>query len=171
MKMLKEFIIPFSSLKFGSNFHEFEIDKTFFEAFNYTRYEFCNIILQIDFRKENTLMDLQFNYSGYLRILCDRCLDNVTIESSGKFSNILKFRHGVDEIINDDVIYLSYESYEFNIAQLFYEYIVLNTPKKVKHNKGLCNIQQLELINKYSPSNKEGIYDLRWSKLKDLKNN
>ena len=53
MKMLKEFIIPFSSLKFGSNFHEFEIDKTFFEAFNYSRYEFCNIILQIDFRKEN----------------------------------------------------------------------------------------------------------------------
>ena len=46
-----------------------------------------------------------------------------------------------------------------------------NTPKKVKHNKDLCNIQQLELINKYSPSNKEGIYDLRWSKLKDLKNN
>jgi len=45
MKMLKEFIIPFSSLKFGSNFHEFEIDKTFFEAFNYSRYEFCNIIL------------------------------------------------------------------------------------------------------------------------------
>ena len=171
MKMLNEFIIPFSSLKFGSNFHKFEIEKTFFESFDYYRFQDCKIKLHLDFRKENSLMDLQFNYFGKMEISCDRCLDNVTLKSSGKFNTILKFSHIIDEISNDGVIFLPYERYEFNLAPLFYEYSVLNLPNKVIHNKGLCNKQQLELINQYSSSSNVSKYDLRWSKLKDLKNN
>ena len=38
MKELKEFCIPFSSLKLGPNFFDFEIDKSFFDIFNYSRY-------------------------------------------------------------------------------------------------------------------------------------
>lgn len=171
MKMLKEFIIPFSSLKFGSNFYDFEINKTFFESFNYNRFQDCKIKLHLDFRKENSLMDLQFNYFGKMKISCDRCLDNVTIKSSGEFNTILKFSHVIDEISNDEVIFLPFESYEFNLAPLFYEYTVLNSPNKVIHNKGFCNKQQLELINRYSSSSNVSNYDFRWSKLKDLKNN
>ena len=57
MEELKEFCIPFSSLKLGSNFFNFKIENSFFEAFNYPRYEFCSINLALDFRKENSVMD------------------------------------------------------------------------------------------------------------------
>ena len=53
MKILKDFNIPFSSLKLGSNIFNFEIEKTFFEAFNYTRYDDCNIKLHLDFKRKH----------------------------------------------------------------------------------------------------------------------
>tara|TARA_Y200000002_G_scaffold76816_1_gene60409 strand:+ start:7905 stop:8438 length:534 start_codon:yes stop_codon:yes gene_type:complete len=169
MKKLDEFCIPFSNLKFGSNLFNFEINNSFFEAFDYSIYEGCELILQLDFRKENNLMDLQFHYQGITFTSCDRCLDTVSVDIKSNFKSILKFGHDFEQIINDDVVYLPYESYEYNIAQQFYEHFLLNFPKKVIHDNDLCNSKQIALINKYSnrPENVE--FDDRWSKLKDFK--
>ena len=169
MKKLDEFCIPFSSLKLGSNLFNFEINKSFFEAFNYSIYESCNLALQLDFRKENNLMDLQFDYQGVTFTECDRCLDPISVEIKSNFNSILKFSHDVKQIIKDDVVYLPYESYEYNIAQQFYEHFLLNFPRRVIHNKNQCNSKQIFLMNKYSNRYENVEYDDRWSKLKDLK--
>lgn len=170
MKILKDFNIPFSSLKLGSNIFKFEIEKTFFEAFNYTRYDDCNIKLHLDFKKENMLMDLKFTYVGKIFISCDRCLENVAVEFNSNFSNVLKFSHSAEETTSDGVTYLPYESYDYNVAQVFYEHVVLKTPKKILHQENQCDPKQIELMNLFSKSGKETQYDSRWNKLKDLKN-
>ena len=104
----------------------------------------------LDFRKENNLMDLQFHYQGVTFTACDRCLDTVSVDLKSNFNSILKFSHNVEHIINDDVVYLPYESYEYNIAQQFYEHFLLNFPKRVIHDDNSCSSEQLFLINKYS---------------------
>ena len=170
MKKLDEFCIPFASLKLGSNLFSFEINKSFFEAFNYFVYESCNLLLLLDFRKENNLMDLQFHYQGVTFTSCDRCLDTVSVDIKSNFNSILKFSHNVEHIIKDDVVYLPYESYEYNVAQQFYEHFLLNFPRRVIHDDNSCNSGQLYLINKYSKKSENVEFDHRWSKLKDLKN-
>ena len=52
MKKLDEFCIPFSSLKLGSNVFNFEINKSFFEAFNYSVYESCNLFYSLILEKK-----------------------------------------------------------------------------------------------------------------------
>ena len=63
-----------------------------------------------------------------------------------------------------------YESYEYNIAQPFYEHFLLNFPKRVIHDNNLCDAKQITLMNKYSNKSDNAEFDDRWSKLKDLKN-
>jgi uncharacterized metal-binding protein YceD (DUF177 family) len=116
------------------------------------------------------LMDLKFTYVGKIFISCDRCLDNVAVEFNSNFSNVLKFSHSVEETTNNGVTYLPYESYDYNVAQVFYEHVVLNTPKKILHQENQCDPKQIELMNLFSKSGKEVEYDSRWNKLKDLKN-
>ena len=41
MKTLKEYIIPFSSLKNGENRFGYKLNNTFFEAFNWDEFEKC----------------------------------------------------------------------------------------------------------------------------------
>jgi hypothetical protein len=43
MSNLKQYIIPFIGLKQGKHLFEYEIDNTFFEAFNYDEFESSSI--------------------------------------------------------------------------------------------------------------------------------
>ena len=170
MKELKEFCIPFSSLKLGPNFFDFEIDNSFFDIFNYSRYNNCKISLKLEFRKENLLMDLRFSYSGYCEVFCDRCLDLVKVPISSKFNCLIKFLHQEQEIIKDDIVYLPEESYEYNIGHLFYEYFLINFPKRVIHKENQCNSNQIKLMEEYSQKQNSTEEDPRLNILKRLKN-
>ena len=48
MDQLKQFCIPFSSLKLGSNVFDYEINNKFFKAFEYPVQLNCNINVKID---------------------------------------------------------------------------------------------------------------------------
>ena len=169
MKELKEFCIPFSSLKLGSNFFNFEIEKKFFDIFNYSRYIGCKISLNLEFRKENLLMDLRFSYSGYCEVLCDRCLDLVKVPINNKFNCLIKFFHQSQEVIKGDILYLPNDSFEYNIGQLFYEYFLVNFPKRVIHKENQCDTKQIKLLKEYSQKQIKTEEDPRWNKLKKLK--
>jgi uncharacterized metal-binding protein YceD (DUF177 family) len=170
MKKLDEFCIPFSSLQFGSNFFNFKINNSFFEAFEYSIYQECNLNLNLDFRKENNLMDLQFHYHGCALVACDRCLDTVSVDVKSNFKSVLKFGHDFEQIIKDDVVYLPFESYNYNIAQQFYEHFLLNFPKRVIHDINQCNSKQISIMDLYSNKTVNIEFDPRWNKLKNLKN-
>ena len=170
MKELKEFCVPFSSLNLGSNSFKNKIDITFFEAFNYSNPHDCDIDVVIDFRKEVHLMDLRINYKGITNITCDRCLGKMELNIDGDFNSIIKFSHVESEIIKDDIIYLPYESHQFNIAPIIYEHYILNFPKRNIHQNQDCDTIQLDLIEKHTKKNKSEISDPRWDILKDLKN-
>lgn len=169
MKELKEFCIPFSSLKPGSNFFKNKIDKTFFEAFNYSNPHDCNMDVSIDFRKETHLMDVRISYKGVTNIPCDRCLENIVLPVNGSFSSIIKFEHIDDQEFKEGVIYLPYETYEFNLATIIYEDYLLNFPKRNIHKEGKCDSEQLKLVRKHT-QNHINNSDPRWEALKVLKN-
>ena len=169
MEKLKEFYIPFSSLKSGSNFFHHKIDKTFFEAFNNPDPHSCDISVSIDFRKDVQLMDVRINYSGFTCVVCDRCLENLDIRINGNFSSVIKFEHVESEVIKEDIIYIPYESHFFNVAILIYEHYLLNFPNRNIHPEGDCDNEQLKFIHKYS-GYKPITQDPRWEALKVLKN-
>ena len=113
---LEEFNISFSSLKAGSNSFSFEIDKMFFEFFN-PAFQFDGIIsIDSDIRKETHLLDIRIKLSGESSVSCDRCLDKMILHFNQSYQNYIKFDHVEEEVIKDDVIFIPYESNEYNLS-------------------------------------------------------
>ena len=53
MKDLKGFNIPFVGLKQGNHAFEYEIDNTFFEAFDFDEFHNSQVKVHLDFLKKN----------------------------------------------------------------------------------------------------------------------
>ena len=109
MNDLKDFIVPFSSLKNGSNHLSFDLDKEFFEAFNFSEVNNSKIMAVVDFRKESHLFDIRIKWSGSYQSICDRCLGEITIKSNESFRRIVKFSHETAPKTTSEIILISYD--------------------------------------------------------------
>jgi uncharacterized metal-binding protein YceD (DUF177 family) len=94
----------------------------------------------------------------------------VKVPISNNFNCLIKFFRQDEEIIKDDIVYLPEESFEYNISQLFYEYFLVNFPKRVIHKESQCNSKQIKLMEQYSQNQISKEEDPRWNILKELKN-
>ena len=66
MKVTNEFLIPFIGLKLGKHHFEFQINKKFFENFDYHEFEDCDIKIAIVLEKKSTLLELDFKQNKNL---------------------------------------------------------------------------------------------------------
>ncbi len=55
MKQLKEFLIPFIGLKLGKHQFEYQINKTFFDNFEYDEFESSDIKVKLTLDKKSTM--------------------------------------------------------------------------------------------------------------------
>ena len=91
MKDLKGFNIPFVGLKQGNHVFEYEIDNTFFEAFDFDEFHNSDVKVTIDFAKKNTMFELNFHAKGIVNLDCDISLEAYDQELEGNFPLIVKF--------------------------------------------------------------------------------
>lgn len=175
MKDLKQFNIPFVGLKQGNHAFEYEIDHTFFEAFDFNEFHSCNIQVSLDFAKKNNLFELSFQAKGHANLDCDISLESFDQEVEGDFFLIVKFGPEYNDD-NDEILILPHEEYQINVSQFIYEMIVLSLPSKRIHPKvldgtmdseALKKLKELEVDNE-NPTEKQETTDPRWDKLKGL---
>ncbi|TVZ56634.1 uncharacterized metal-binding protein YceD (DUF177 family) [Lutibacter sp. Hel_I_33_5] len=172
MKDLKKFNIQFVGLKEGSHLFEYQIDNTFFEAFNFDEYLDSNLNVQINFVKKPTLLELSFTVNGTINVPCDITNEPFDLIIDGKLPLLIKFGEEYNDD-NEELIIVAHGSYEINVAQYIYEMIVLAVPTKRVHPKvidgtleseALKRLKQLEIKESKTVEKT----DPRWDKLKDL---
>jgi uncharacterized metal-binding protein YceD (DUF177 family) len=175
MKTLKEFNIQFVGLKLGNHVFEYEIDNTFFEAFDFDEFHNSNIHVTLDFAKKNNLLELNFQMKGTVNVDCDVSLEAYDQEIEGDFSMVIKFGPEYNDD-NDEILILPHEEYQVNVSQYIYELIILSMPSKRVHPKvldgtleseALKKLKELEVSNENPAESKDEI-DPRWDKLKGL---
>lgn len=176
MKPLKEFIIPFVGLKLGKHHFDYQIDKTFFEHFEYEDFNDVHVKTDLIFEKKSTLLELHFKISGTVNVNCDISNEPYNQKVKGTFDLVIKFG---DEYNDDyeDILIIPHGEYEINIAQYIYEMIILSVPAKRLHpgiKDGTLQSDILKKLQELSPKdieNKEKIseeIDPRWNTLKKL---
>lgn len=174
MEKLSTYNIAFKGLKEGNHLFDYHIRNSFFELFENSLIEEAEADVTISLEKRNTFMSLHLDLKGSARLTCDRCLDQYDQEIANKADLIIKFGdYGYED--SDEVIWLHPEDYQFNVAQIIYDYIVLGIPLKHIHpdrqdGSSECNPEMLEKLKEYSPLH-EGKGDQRWIQLKNLLNN
>ena len=176
MRKLKEFTIPFIGLKLGKHQFEYEINKEFFEYFEYDEFNGANIKVSLLLEKKTTMIELVFKASGTVNLNCDLTNEPYDQPIESELFLVVKFGEEYNDE-NEELLVLPYGEYEINVQQYIYELIVLAVPSKRVHPgvaDGTLRSEVLEKLEELSPKEKEEKndedIDPRWNKLKNLLN-
>jgi uncharacterized metal-binding protein YceD (DUF177 family) len=177
MKKLNEFLIPFIGLKLGKHQFEYQINKAFFESFDYDEFESADIKVSVVFEKKSTMLELNFKHKGTIHVPCDLTNEMFDFPIKGKLKVIVQFGEEYNDD-NDELLILPHGEHEINISQIIYEMIALSIPFRKVHpgiKDGTLDSEALRKLNelrveeiKEDNKNTEDNIDPRWDKLKQL---
>ena len=178
LKSLKQFSIPFTGLKIGKHQFDFEIDNSFFDAFEYSLVKKGDLKVTVELDKQETMLLLQIRLKGTIKLDCDKCLAEFDAPLDISERQIVKFAE--DELESDDleIIMLSKKESSIDIAEILYEFITVSIPYiKICEQNGngvQCDKEMIERLESLAaPSQKEEEEttnsDPRWEALKKLK--
>ena len=77
MKPLKAFIIQFAGIKLGEHCFEYEIDKKFFDFFEYEDFNDIDVSVNVVLNKKTTFLEFYFKAKGTINVNCDLTLHEV----------------------------------------------------------------------------------------------
>lgn len=180
MRKLAAFTIPFVGLKQGSHGYDYQVDKEFFEQFEYDDFNDSDVKVKLVLEKKPTLMELTFSATGVVNVDCDLTNEPYDQQIEGDLRLVVKFGDERNED-NEELLILPHGEYEINVAQYIYEMIVLAIPLKRVHPGVLDGTLESDVLDKleelspkegrdFSEKEAEEEIDPRWNKLKNLLN-
>jgi uncharacterized metal-binding protein YceD (DUF177 family) len=177
MKKLNEFLIPFIGLKLGKHQFEYQIDKKFFEAFDYDEFESSDIKVNVTLEKKSTMLELHFKHKGTVYVPCDLTGEMFDLPVKGKLKLVVQFGEEFNND-NEELLILPHGEHQIDVSQYIYEMIALSIPLKRVHpgvKDGTLKSEALDKLNelkvtekKKAEEAKEENTDPRWDKLKQL---
>jgi uncharacterized protein len=173
LKTLRTYSIPFTGLKLGKHDFEYEINKTFFDEFEYSLVKKGDLQCKVELDKQEAMLILNFHIKGAIELACDKCLAEYPFPVDIHEQQIAKFSdEGADE--GEEIIILTKNDHEINIAGLIYEYVNVAVPFisvcSDTGNTPYCDKEMLARLNELSAnSGQEDEADPRWDALKNIK--
>jgi uncharacterized metal-binding protein YceD (DUF177 family) len=167
---LKEFRISFRGLSVGNHTYNWEINKKFFEAFENAELEDSSLKVDLNLEKQERMMILYFTIQGQIKVLCDRCLDELYLPVDIHETYYIKFGAEKKEE-SESVVIIPESEHQLDVSLLINEFVTLSIPIKKVHTpdaegKDGCN---KEIIKKLKELSEHKMLDPRWDKLKDIK--
>ncbi|MFA5327759.1 MAG: DUF177 domain-containing protein [Prolixibacteraceae bacterium] len=166
--------IAFKGLSQGKHIFDYRIDNKFFSEFGGGVVDEGDVNVRVTLEKQSSLMILWFDVEGTVHVQCDRCLEMYDQPIKGLERIFVKF--GEKEYTEgDDVIWVSVNDYQLNLAQLIYEFIGLAIPIKKVHpddenGKTTCDPAMIEKLDKYIVREEDHSNPV-WNELKKLLDN
>jgi uncharacterized protein len=177
LKALKQFSIPFTGLKLGKHQFEFEIDKRFFDAFEYSLVKDGSLKATVELDKQETMLILNFKIWGTIQLNCDKCLAEFGQPIEINERQIVKFAE--DDLESDDleIIMLNKKESEIDVSEMIYEFINVSIPYinncEQAENGQQCDPEMIATLAKLASGTAEKEEgqsdDPRWAALKKLK--
>jgi uncharacterized metal-binding protein YceD (DUF177 family) len=169
--------VDFKGLNEGLHDFEFEVDNKFFEHFEESLVDNGKVRIKVILEKRSSFMKLHFKIKGWLELTCDRCLENYHQPIKHETEMFVKFgENKIDD--GENVIWITPEDHQINLAQIIYEFVTLSIPLRHVHPKNNdgrrdCNKEMLEKLKNYThpESEDKNVIDPRWDALRRLENN
>ncbi len=177
MKQLNEFSIPFVGLKLGKHQFEYQINKAFFDHFEYDEFENSDIKVNLVLEKKSTMLELSLKHKGTVNVPCDLTGEMFDLPVKGSAYLVVTFGDEYNDD-NEELLILPHGEHQINVAQLIYEMIALSVPLKRIHpgvKDGTLKSDTLDKLNEIlvtdisaNKDQEEENTDPRWDELKKL---
>ena len=153
MKKQGDYVIQLAGLSKGTHMFDFVIEDRFLAKHEKSRAKAGKINLTVTLLKQDRIMVLDFAYEGWLRLACDRCLDEFDFPVIGTNRMLVK-PSGHHEEETDEIIIIDNGEAELNLEQYIFEHIELKIPLRTVHpddadGNSLCNKETLRILNKH----------------------
>jgi len=166
--------LPIGGLKEGTGTYDFGISREFFEQFEESEVKEGKLSVRVEADKRSSHIVLKITIEGTVSISCDRCLGIFQHPLGCENRLLVKFGKVHDDS-DPDIITVPFDENELDMAQYFYEYILLALPIQRVHpddskgNPG-CDPEMLMKLKEHIV-NEEETNDPRWDELRKLMNN
>jgi uncharacterized protein len=174
MNPLIQYAIPVKGLRNGTHQFTFHIDREFFAQFESTPVTDGKIDMKLVLDKRPDMLVLEFAFAGTVKTECDRCLAQIDLPVADNQRLLVKFSEE-KEAEDADVIFVSPELQQLNVATYAYEYVILSIPIfqvydcKNDPNR-VCNEEMLQYIQNRDEED-EAAPNPIWEELKKLNQN
>ncbi|MBK7342343.1 MAG: DUF177 domain-containing protein [Saprospiraceae bacterium] len=125
-RALLPFTFPLAGIRMGITTYNLRVEDDFFQCFPDAPVQAGSIDLELDLDKRPDMIVATFRFEGRVATTCDRCLADIGLPIDGEQDLIIKYGETFKE--EDEVIWLSQDMREFNLARFAYEFIVLGIP-------------------------------------------
>jgi len=148
MKNVNDCVIVFKGLQNGKHSFSFELDDSFFQQFERAEIEQGKLTAEVLLDKQSTLLQLTISIRGTVMVVCDRCLDDLSlpVETSGTLT--VRFSK-TDETHDEETIVLDPAESEIDLSQYFFDSINLALPLQRVHPDGQCNPEMIAKLQSF----------------------
>jgi uncharacterized protein len=176
MGTLTTYVLPIQGLKVGIHQFEYTLDQTFFSHFEDSPIQECSIVVQVELDKRSDMLVFEFVIDGWIKAECDRCTADIQLPLESEQMLYVKYSEEEQEDL-DEVVFISYDAPQFNLAPYLYEFAVLSLPitntYDCENDTPLpCNTDVLKVLKQNQQDDNSGSDDSDsiWGALKDFKN-
>ena len=171
MKKSGAYSVRISGLNDGVHEFGFDLGNSFFKLFDHPDISGGAVKALIIMEKKPGLLTVNFDLTGEVSVVCDRCLDHYPQAIEVKEKMYVKFGDKSEEI-NEDIILIQRDEYEIVVDQFLFEFIILGLPSRRTHpdnddGEPGCNEEMMEKLNEHLVRN-DNTTDPRWDDLKRL---
>lgn len=165
--VMKNFELTHSSLTLGKHQFEYKIDEELFTFFDHHDFNSVKVDGHLDLLKEGTMLTLLFHVNGVVGVDCDRCGAEVNLDFEGDQRVFVKFSERQTDSSSEEIVYAAPNDTSINLANFWYETILLAMPLRKVHEDGECDEKALALLESLNQNDSNEI-DPRWEALKKL---
>jgi uncharacterized metal-binding protein YceD (DUF177 family) len=176
MKKLNEFLMPFVGLKLGKHQFEYQINKSFFDHFEYDEFESADIKVNLVLEKKSLMLELYFEHKGTVHVPCDVTGEMFDLPIKGNLKVVVQFGEEFNNE-NEELLILPHGEHQVDVSQYIYEMIALSVPLKRVHpgikdgtlqSATLDKLNELKVTEVEEEIEEKKEIDPRWDKLKQL---
>lgn len=132
----------------GVHSFEYHLGKQFFVNMESADVHDADLTVQLTVTLNHDLYQLDFNITGQVTLICDRCLDNLFWPIETSYSIAVKYGDDYNDD-SDDLLVIPWSDNFLNVAYIIYETVVLAIPIKHVHPLGKCNRQMSAMLKKH----------------------
>jgi uncharacterized metal-binding protein YceD (DUF177 family) len=176
----EEYVLRLSGVELGTHKYSMICDKAFFELTGLSKIEGGSLNVRVEMEKSANMLSLQFLFNGEIAVLCDRCLDLLTVPVDFSDFLVVNLVSHIDESFenNENIWQLHEKAHELELTHFLYEAIELALPAHHVHpndenGNTACNPQMLQKLAELAPKEEPNTNEIdpRWDPLKKLTNN
>lgn len=142
-------IIPLNGWAASKQEFLFKAGVEFFQAFENEEIKEADINVVCRGCKRGTDILLDLDISGSVTVVCDRCLENLTLPVETDADLILRTREGGEESADGrEVLVHEPSEKEVDLGQVVYDYVCLSLPMQRVHPEGGCNPDVVRFLSR-----------------------